>query len=299
MKHLRWRIILFIGLFTLYPLVAQTTANTEKVVMSCLYHYNKKALNKNDTLIISDTVRLDIGNIYSRCYNSSYETNMQVGKEGDLISKMFSSSSSLQINLEENTVEGEEFDFNKSGDLKQTDSDFIFSSYYRPIGRIYKNRSTGEVITSTVDDEDFLKCIETDIMPQWEFVDETKEILGYTCLRAETQFRGRKYICWFTLDIPISDGPWKLYGLPGLILEAKEVNDLFTFTAIGLLQADIDVDPISLPDKSYIKTSLKKLKQLNKSLTENIRILNREDNKVSLKKWVNPIVQIPMELDDF
>jgi GLPGLI family protein len=57
---------------------------------------------------------------------------------------------------------------------------------------------------------------------KWNIVEEVKMIKNYTCLKATTEFRGRKYIAWFTPDIPISDGPWKFKGLPGLILSITD-----------------------------------------------------------------------------
>ena len=58
----------------------------------------------------------------------------------------------------------------------------------------------------------------------WTTTKETKKIGIFNCFKASTTFRGRNYIAWFTLEIPISFGPWKLNGLPGLILEAYDVN---------------------------------------------------------------------------
>ncbi|OYQ38267.1 hypothetical protein CHU92_05815 [Flavobacterium cyanobacteriorum] len=53
----------------------------------------------------------------------------------------------------------------------------------------------------------------------WELHNETKDILGYTCQKATCRFRGRDYTVYYTTSIPVSDGPWKFSGLPGLILE--------------------------------------------------------------------------------
>ena len=51
---------------------------------------------------------------------------------------------------------------------------------------------------------------------------------------ATADFRGRRWTAWFATDIPVSDGPWKLGGLPGLILEAYDKGHQYTFTAVGL-----------------------------------------------------------------
>jgi GLPGLI family protein len=64
---------------------------------------------------------------------------------------------------------------------------------------------------------------------QWDIINESKFIGGYKCLKATTFFRGRKYFVWFTEEIPISSGPWKLNGLPGLILEAIDEKNEVSF----------------------------------------------------------------------
>lgn len=50
--------------------------------------------------------------------------------------------------------------------------------------------------------------------------DSTKTILGYDCVMAKTDYHGRTWTVWFAPDIPVQDGPWKLHGLPGVILQA-------------------------------------------------------------------------------
>ena len=59
---------------------------------------------------------------------------------------------------------------------------------------------------------------------RWKITNETKEIGKFTAYKATAQFRGRDYTAWFTTEIPLPFGPWKLQGLPGLILEAYDTN---------------------------------------------------------------------------
>ena len=43
---------------------------------------------------------------------------------------------------------------------------------------------------------------------------------GWHCIKAELK-NDPKIIAWFTLDIPLSYGPWGYYGLPGLIVQMQ------------------------------------------------------------------------------
>lgn len=70
---------------------------------------------------------------------------------------------------------------------------------------------------------------------QWEIVgDSTKTILGYECILARLSYHGRNWTAWFTPEIPLHDGPWKLAGLPGLILLASESDGIHSFIANGI-----------------------------------------------------------------
>ncbi len=60
---------------------------------------------------------------------------------------------------------------------------------------------------------------------EWTILNETKTIGEFTAIAAETYVGDRKWVAYFTLAIPISYGPWRLHGLPGLILEAHSLPD--------------------------------------------------------------------------
>ncbi|MCS7077951.1 MAG: GLPGLI family protein [Bacteroidia bacterium] len=65
----------------------------------------------------------------------------------------------------------------------------------------------------------------------WQIKNEVKTILGYACKKATAEFRGRKYVVWYTSAIPVSVGPWKLQGLPGAVLEAESEDKEVKFVA--------------------------------------------------------------------
>lgn len=54
----------------------------------------------------------------------------------------------------------------------------------------------------------------------WKFSDETKKIGEYNCQKATLDLHGRKNVIWFTTEVPISFGPMRLNGLPGMVIEA-------------------------------------------------------------------------------
>ncbi len=68
----------------------------------------------------------------------------------------------------------------------------------------------------------------------WMITGKTAQVLGYECNEAVTDFRGRRWHVWFTYSIPLRYGPWKLGGLPGLILKAEDADGLYTYELIGV-----------------------------------------------------------------
>ena len=66
-------------------------------------------------------------------------------------------------------------------------------------------------------------------MPNWILHEDTATISGFICKRATTHYRGRDWEVYYTSDIPLSRGPWKLWGLPGLITRATDADHYFLF----------------------------------------------------------------------
>ena len=99
--------------------------------------------------------------------------------------------------------------------------------------------------------------------------DSVMTILGMECHKATTKFRGRVWEVWFTEEIPISLGPWKLGGLPGLILKATADHDFIKFTAISIKNESIN--PVTFynwgDEKFYQMTREKFLRYKNRPRT--------------------------------
>lgn len=93
--------------------------------------------------------------------------------------------------------------------------------------------------------------------PQWNLLEGDTTIVGYKCNRASATFRGRTWTVWYAIDIPYGDGPWKLYGLPGLILYAKDSKGDFIFDCIWLKNGD--GQPIALRHQKYIKCTAEEM----------------------------------------
>ncbi|MDR2084661.1 MAG: GLPGLI family protein [Bacteroidales bacterium] len=90
----------------------------------------------------------------------------------------------------------------------------------------------------------------------WNISSDLKEILGYQCQKATSNFRGRIWEAWFTNEIPISDGPWNFCGLPGLILAISDSEQHYSFTCIGIENTKVQ---IVMWDWIYEKTIREKL----------------------------------------
>ncbi len=82
----------------------------------------------------------------------------------------------------------------------------------------------------------------------WQIHSEQRKIGKFNCIRATATFRGRDYEAWFAPEIPLPHGPWKLHGLPGLILEAYD-----TRREIQFLFESIDIPSASAPEMLVLK----------------------------------------------
>lgn len=67
----------------------------------------------------------------------------------------------------------------------------------------------------------------------WKLQNKYDKIDIYNVQLAISEFGGRTWLAWFCNDLPFPDGPYKFYGLPGLILKISDSEDLFNFSFVG------------------------------------------------------------------
>lgn len=95
----------------------------------------------------------------------------------------------------------------------------------------------------------------------WKLENIQKDILGYSCRKAIISFGGRDWEAWYTNDISLQDGPYKFYGLPGLILEIYSRDGDYNFTMKGLMKKNLTVSkPTAIPLNTIAKEKEFKLK---------------------------------------
>ena len=68
----------------------------------------------------------------------------------------------------------------------------------------------------------------------WQITQNTKKIGDYNCMEATLNLHGRNYHAWFTSEIPINQGPLKLHGLPGLIVEVYSEDNFCSLKLLSL-----------------------------------------------------------------
>ena len=184
----------------------------DRAYMKCLYRY----VYLNDTLTgktKDDLLILQIGKSISKCFShySNQVDSLSVVPNGDMIiGKMINDA--------------------------MNNGEFMRGNYphKRLKAYIYKNYPEGRMtVTDGLILQDY-RYVDSLHTQTWTMGDSTREVLGYTCQQATSDFRGRRWTAWFATDIPVSNGPWKLGGLPGLILEAYDEGQQHVFTAVGL-----------------------------------------------------------------
>jgi GLPGLI family protein len=163
----------------------------------------------------------------------------------------------------------------------------------------------------------------------WKISSETATIGGLHCQKAVARFKGRDYTVWFCPDLPVHTGPWKLNGLPGVIVDARDAKNevVFKFDGIekvvaappktstvkngrkplpmlGMDGANADPDLIALPANA-IKTTQKQFDKLAVALRRDPNAFARgmsagDGQKMDAKSRAGavPLMNNPIEIPE-
>lgn len=162
---------------------------------------------------------------------------------------------------------------------------------------LYKNYPVqGKTLYLDVISLDSYQCEENVETPDWQLVpDSTKEILGYQCQMATTRFKGRQWTVWYTEDIPLDEGPWKLRGLPGLVLSAYDAKRQYVFEGAGLEQVSTD-QPVVIVEEKREKISQKNFRKVLSRYDPMAALSSRGIKIISVKEADGSEGKLPTKL---
>ena len=84
----------------------------------------------------------------------------------------------------------------------------------------------------------------------WKITDETREIAGYTCRRANAIILDSIYVvAFYTNEIHVSCGPESFTGLPGMILEVALPHDNVIWKAVKVNDVTLPPNSVAPPPK--------------------------------------------------
>jgi len=134
---------------------------------------------------------------------------------------------------------------------------------------VFKNYPKNKItVTDIVPMSGNFKYVEEKTKPVWKMEQGDSTICGYSCQKATTTFRGRNYTVWYTSKIPYSDGPWKFWGLPGLILKVTDDKNEYSFECVAIEKPG-RIESIYIKDKDYFNTTREKFNAAQKNFYDN------------------------------
>ena len=115
---------------------------------------------------------------------------------------------------------------------------------------IYTDFATAQSISQKIVFEETFLLKDSVRKINWKITDETREIAGYQCRRANAIILDSVYVVAFYTDqIPISGGPESFTGLPGLILGVALPHENITWFATLVKDVAVPATTVIAPKK--------------------------------------------------
>jgi len=221
-------------LLFLLCVVGATHAQELKQIDDCsmlfIYNYKMCEEHKNQESVKGFEMALEVGSLYSKFYNldRGYIDSIMV---------LYADEPPERALVVYSQISGF--------------STHSFSNYY--IFKNYPSSGTTTFFANLAYGDAYQ--VEEKLDFNWEIDnDATGVVLGMKCKKATCHYAGRDYEAWFAPEIPISDGPYKFSGLPGLIvlLQDNDKEHVFELREIKKVNKPMYM---YFPGKTYVKTS--------------------------------------------
>lgn len=280
------RIILTSAALALTVLTVSAKPNKKdenKVIDKLKYTISYRTKSVRDTTKLDSVGRYNYGN---------EDTQLEVGEK---VSYFYSATRRAYMENLLKSLDGRSVQIQGSNPVRGNLSMDFYRNY--PAGKsTYLDEVLGEKFRIT-------ELLE---QPKWDIIaDSTKQILNYDCQMARCKFKGRIWTAWFAADIPLDNGPWKLCGLPGLILRAYDSKQQYIFDCVGMKQAKEDENITYNSDfDKYATSSMKEFVDYQRKAvpedilaTQGIKIEVPEEMKSKVQQLLaKPQPSNPLEL---
>lgn len=134
---------------------------------------------------------------------------------------------------------------------------------------IYTDLDTKTSATQKTVYEELFMVKDTARKINWKITDETREIAGYTCRRANALVLDSIYVvAFYAIQIPVSGGPESFSGLPGMILGVALPHENVTWFATKVTDVTVEPKAMVMPKKGKVVTT-KELTETLKQLMKN------------------------------
>ncbi len=250
---------------------AQDYIPIDKIALQCYYQYSFQQDSTNAYSVKTQEMCLQIGSKYSKftAYNNlTHDSIAETFKDLPMQQAVQSTLDATAGNVTHSYCKA-----------------YIYKNYPGPdtlTFRSYLARTAPEVI---------------EVNPfKWTIkFDQDSTILSYSCKKALCHYAGRDYVAWFSPEIPVSEGPFKFYGLPGLILQIADTKGQHTFTITEITKGNgsqpillkkSEKTPTKMKPKEYVQALNTRMAQLfNKiKLEDGITFPSEEARVAAMKK---------------
>lgn len=190
--------------FTLAHEDTDKSQTLDTCYLTITYRIKYKATEKDDSLSYDDLMDLQLG----RKYNAFFSRNLR------------------------------DLDIQNTKELKTTMQFQTVPENYVGFDLLINHGDSTTIVTNRIPyTSQVIEYTENTPIQSWEYIPEdTATVMGYHCHVAKCNYGGREWKVYYTNDIALPYGPWKLNGVKGLILKAEDNEHNFVFEAEGLTQ---------------------------------------------------------------